>query len=165
MARAIESGLPKRRIEECAARKQARIDSGKDVIVGVNRYQVDEASPLETLEVDNTAVREAQLTRLAKLRDERDAAACEAALAALSEGARGGENLLALTIDAARAGATVGEMSDALERVFGRHEARTETISGVYAGEASDMSEVRRSAFERARSSIGRLVGPVGPFR
>jgi methylmalonyl-CoA mutase len=144
MARAIEAGLPKRRIEECAARKQARIDSGKDVIVGVNRYRSDRESDIELLEVDNSAVRAAQIARLEKLRADRDGAACEAALAALTEGARGDGNLLALSIEAARAGATVGEISDAMETVFGRHEAEPETISGVYLREAGEMESVQR---------------------
>ncbi len=144
MRRAIEAGLPQRRIEEAAARKQARIDTGKDVIVGVNRYvEEDEGEPLETLVVDNTAVRTAQIEQLQSLRASRDSAACRAAVAALTEGARGGGNLLALAIDCARAGATVGEMSDAMEAVFGRHRAEPRTIAGVYAAEAEDMSTMK----------------------
>ena len=144
MARAIEAGLPKRRIEECAARKQARIDSGKDVIVGVNRYRTDRESDIELLEVDNSAVRDAQIARLGELKRTRDSVACSAALAALTEGARGDGNLLALAVDAVRAGATVGEVSDALEVVFGRHEAQPEIVSGVYLREAGGMESVQR---------------------
>ncbi len=168
MAKAIETGLPKRRIEEAAARKQARIDSGKDVIVGVNKYRTDEKADIETLEVDNSAVRTAQIKRLTTLRAERDAAACSAALAALTDGAGGDANLLGLCIDSARAGATVGEMSDAMESVFGRHEAEPETISGVYAGEASDMAslkDVQRRTAEYATREGRRpriLVAKIG---
>ena len=135
MAKAIEAGLPKLRIEEAAARTQARIDSGRQVVVGVNRWQVP-AAPLEVLKVDNTAVRAQQLARLARLRVERDPARVEAALQALTNAAaRGDGNLLALGVDAARARATVGEMSDALEKVFGRHRADIHAIHGVYAAE------------------------------
>jgi methylmalonyl-CoA mutase len=144
MARAIEAGLPKRRIEECAARKQARIDSGKDVIVGVNRYRTDRESDIELLEVDNSAVRDAQIARLEELKATRDTAACSAALDALTAGARADGNLLALSVDAVRAGATVGEVSDALEVVFGRHEAEPEIVSGVYLREAGGMESVQR---------------------
>ncbi len=163
MAAAIETGLPKRRIEECAARKQARIDSGRDAIVGVNRYRTDAESGIELLEVDNSAVRDAQLARLDELRRTRDEAACQTALAALTEGARGDANLLALSIDAVRAGATVGEVSDAMETVFGRHHAVPETISGVYAQEAGDMESIadvqRRAAeFERREGRRPRIL-------
>jgi len=163
MATATQAGLPKRRIEECAARKQARIDSGKDTIVGVNRYRTDKESGIELLEVDNSAVRAAQVARLAELRRTRDGAACQAALAALTEGARGDANLLALSIDAVRAGATVGEMSDALETVFGRHQAVPETVTGIYAQEAGDMGSIadvqRRAAeFERREGRRPRIL-------
>ena len=163
MAAAIESGLPKRRIEACAARKQARIDSGQDVIVGVNRYRTEQAAEIELLEVDNSAVRAAQVARLETLRRTRDADACAAALRALTEGARGTANLLALSIDAVRAGATVGEVSSALEEVFGRHEAQPETISGVYVEEAGDMQaldDVRRrtAAFARREGRRPRIL-------
>ncbi len=144
MAKAIEAGLPKRRIEEAAARKQARIDSGQDVIVGVNRYEPHQETPLETLEVDNSEVRTRQVARLAELRAERDQAAVEEALGKLTAGCLGDANLLELAVDAARVGATVGEMSLAMEQAFGRHEAVVTTISGVYAGEARDMEEVSR---------------------
>ncbi|MEZ4430710.1 MAG: methylmalonyl-CoA mutase [Nannocystaceae bacterium] len=133
MARAIERGVPKLRIEEAAARTQARIDSGAQTIVGVNALRPAREEPVEVLVVDNTAVREAQLARLTKLRAERDADAVAGALAALTRVAETGEgNLLERSVAAARVGATVGEMSLALERVFGRHEAVTMAISGVY---------------------------------
>ncbi len=147
MGRAIEAGLPKRRIEEAAARTQARIDAGEQVVVGVNRFRPDNEPPLDTLRVDNRAVRAAQIARLAKLRSERDRAAVEAALAALTEGARGRTNLLSLAIDAARARATVGEISSALEAAWGRHRAKAELVSGVYAGESGR----GRDAIQRVR--------------
>ena len=141
MAKAIETGMPKMRIEESAARKQARIDRGEDVIVGVNKYQISDEEPVEILEIDNRVVREAQLERLAKIRATRDAGAVSAALAALGDAARGGEgNLLDLAVRATRARATVGEISDALEQVWGRFSASTNTISGVY-GSAYDKDE------------------------
>lgn len=136
MAKAIETGLPKMRIEEAAARKQARIDSGKDAIVGVNKYVTEERSEIETLEVDNTAVRNSQLTRLKKLKAERDNEAVTISLDALSGCARTGEgNLLERAVDAARKRATLGEISDALEKHFGRHKAVIRTIAGVYSKE------------------------------
>ncbi|HEX8532098.1 MAG TPA: methylmalonyl-CoA mutase, partial [Cytophagales bacterium] len=146
MARAIETGLPKLRIEEAAARKQARIDAGKDVIVGVNKYQVSEKTDIELLEVDNTAVRKNQLARLARIKAERDEAAVQDALAVLARSAETGEgNLLALAVAAARRRATLGEISDAMERVFGRHRATTRAVSGIYAGEISDEENFRRA--------------------
>ncbi|TNC82704.1 MAG: methylmalonyl-CoA mutase [Oleiphilus sp.] len=133
MAKAIEAGLPKLRIEESAAKKQARIDRGEDVIVGVNKYQLDEEDALDILEVDNVAVRESQIKRLEKIKASRDNAAVEQALAALTAAAASGEgNLLALSIEAARLRATVGEISDAMEKEFGRYQAQARTISGVY---------------------------------
>jgi len=138
MAKAIETGLPKMRIEEAAARKQARIDSGRDVIVAVNKYQTKEATDIELLEVDNTAVREAQLERLAKLKAERNNDDVKAALEAITKSAESGEgNLLDLAVDAARKRATLGEISDAMEKVFGRHTATIRSISGIYSAEAS----------------------------
>ncbi len=138
MAKAIETGLPKMRIEEAAARKQARIDSGRDVIVGVNKYKTDEETDIELLEVDNTAVRQAQLERLAKLKAERNNDDVQAALDAITNCAGGGDgNLLALAVDAARKRATLGEISDAMEKEFGRHVATIRSISGVYSAEAS----------------------------
>ncbi|MEM9133708.1 MAG: methylmalonyl-CoA mutase, partial [Actinomycetota bacterium] len=132
MTAAIASGMPKLRIESSAARRQARVDRGDDVVVGVNRYEVDEPSMVDVLDIDNTAVRDAQIERLDHTRTTRDAEACAGALTALTEAARGRGNLLAACVDAARARATVGEMSDAMEEVFGRYVAETRTISGVY---------------------------------
>ncbi len=135
MTRAVEKGLTKLRIEESAARRQARIDRGEDVIVGVNKYRSDAAGEVETLEIDNTAVRNKQVERLEKLRAERDEQACQKALDALTAAAESGEgNLLALSVEAARARATVGEISHALEKVYGRHNAETQAVSGVYGG-------------------------------
>lgn len=139
MAKAIEQGLPKMRIEEAAARKQARIDSGKDTIVGVNKYAVDEKTDIELLEVDNTAVLKSQIARLEKLRKERNTEEVEAALSALTQCAESGEgNLLELAVDAARKRASLGEISMAMEKVFGRHKAVTQTISGVYSSEVKE---------------------------
>ena len=152
MARALESGLPKMRIEEAAARRQARIDSGQETIVGVNKYRLDHQDPIDILEVDNTAVREQQIARLAQVRAERDATAVTHALDALTQAAATSEgNLLALAVDAARARATLGEISGALESVWGRHKAVIRSIAGVYRaefGEQDDISRVRRMADE-----------------
>lgn len=136
MTKAIESGIPKRRIEEAAARTQARIDTGVDTVIGVNKYGPAREDDVRILRVDTGAVRARQIASLAKLRAERDESRAGRALNALTEGARGGANLLALAIEAARAKATVGEISLALEKVFGRHEAWTAAVSGVYAREA-----------------------------
>ncbi len=134
MTRAVASGWAKLKIEAAAAEKQARIDSGQDVIVGVNKYKLDQEDPIDILDVDNVKVREQQVARLAQIRASRDAKAVDAALQALTDAARGGQgNLLALSIDAMRARATVGEVSDALEKVFGRHRADIQKVSGVYA--------------------------------
>ncbi|MEM9221105.1 MAG: methylmalonyl-CoA mutase [Pseudomonadota bacterium] len=141
MARAIEAGTPKLRIEEAAARAQARIDSGEQAVIGVNRYLPDGDDEVDVLKVDNDAVRRRQLEKLEKLRSERDEAATTAALTALTNGARGNGNLLELTIAAARARATVGEMSDAMEAAFGRHTAEVKAITGVYRREAGAMTE------------------------
>lgn len=139
MAKAIEQGLPKMRIEEAAARKQARIDSGKDTIVGVNKYAVDEKTDIELLEVDNTAVLKSQIARLEKLRKERNSDEVEAALSAITQCAETGEgNLLELAVEAARKRASLGEISMAMEKVFGRHKAVTQTISGVYSSEVKE---------------------------
>jgi methylmalonyl-CoA mutase len=133
MTRAVESGMPKLRIEDAAARRQARVDRGLDVVVGVNRFRVDDEPPIDVRVVDNAAVRRAQIERLERVRAGRDAAAVERALGALESAARSREgNLLTLSIEAARARATVGEISAALERVFGRHAAEISSISGVY---------------------------------
>ena len=133
MTKAVESGMPKLAIERSAAERQARVDQGHDVVVGVNRYVPEDVELVDVLSIDNTAVREGQIAKLAKVRANRDEAACQATLAALTEGARGDANLLALAIDAARARATVGEISSAMEEVFGRHRADTRTLSGVMA--------------------------------
>ena len=146
MAKAIETGLPKMRIEEAAAKKQARIDSGHDVIVGVNKYGADEDAEIEILEVDNTAVRTAQLERLKKLRKARNNDAVRAALDVVTRCAETGEgNLLEAAVDAARKRATLGEISYACEKVFGRYKAVIRTISGVYSGEMSEDSEFRKA--------------------
>ena len=136
MTRAIEAGIPKMRIEEAAARKQARIDSGKDIIVGVNKYRITEESDIELLEVDNTKVIDEQFARLNKLKSERSQADVETALSTLTKCAETNEgNLLELAVTAAKNRATLGEISSALEKVFGRHKASNQTISGVYSGE------------------------------
>jgi methylmalonyl-CoA mutase len=147
MAQAISEGIPKLRIEEAAARTQARIDSGQQPVIGVNKYQVDEDADIEVLKVENSRVRAEQLAKLEQLRAERDETAVQSALAELSRAAAAtgpasgqdglGNNLMALAINAARAKATVGEISDALERVYGRHQAEIRTISGVYRDEVS----------------------------
>ena len=137
MSKAIETGLPKMRIEEAAARKQARIDSHKDIIVGVNKYRLEKEDPIETLNIDNTAVREAQLKRLAKLRSERNEQDVRQSLEAITKACETGMgNLLALAVDAAQKRATLGEISFACEKVFGRYKAVIRSISGVYSSEA-----------------------------
>ncbi|KQL41998.1 methylmalonyl-CoA mutase [Bacillus sp. FJAT-25509] len=143
MAKAIETGLPKMRIEEAAARRQAHIDSGKETIIGVNKYRLEKEDPLDVLEVDNTAVREAQIMRLQELRASREEAKVQAALTAITEAAESGEgNLLALAIEAARARATLGEISDAYEKVVGRHKAVIRSIMGVYSAEYGEKDEI-----------------------
>ena len=133
MTKAVETGLPKLRIEEAAALQQARVDRAEQVIVGVNKYQLAEEPDIDVLDIDNSAVRDSQIARLHRLRAERDAAVCQQALDALTASAKSGQgNLLELAIAAARARATVGEISDALEQVWGRHRAQTRSISGVY---------------------------------
>lgn len=150
MAKAIETGIPKMRIEEAAARKQARIDSGKDIIVGVNAFKTDEKTNIEILEVDNTKVRQQQIERLNKLKAERNNAEVQKALAALTEAAKSGQgNLLALSIEAARVRATLGEISFALEKVYGRYKANIRSIAGVYSKEISmdkDFAKARELA-------------------
>lgn len=136
MAKAIEAGIPKIRIEEAAARKQARIDAGKDIIVGVNRYQLEEEEPIEIRDIDNTEVRLSQIARLEKMRKERDEVKVKSSLAALTAGAKGDANLLELAVDCARNRASLGEISDAMEAVFGRYQATIRSISGIYSAEA-----------------------------
>ncbi|MFC3878603.1 methylmalonyl-CoA mutase [Algoriphagus namhaensis] len=146
MAKAIEAGIPKLRIEEAAAKKQARIDGGKDVIVGVNRYQVEEEDEIEIREVDNQSVRKDQIRRLEKLKENRDAAEVKESLETIQKCAASGEgNLLDLAVDAARKRATLGEISDAMEAVFGRHKATTQTISGVYAAEVKNQKSFTKA--------------------
>jgi methylmalonyl-CoA mutase len=152
MAKAIETGLPKMRIEEAAARRQAQIDSGKETLVGVNKYRLTKEEPIEILEVDNTAVRESQVTRLERLRSERDETRVQSALNAITKAAETGEgNLLERAVEAARARASLGEISDAMEKVFGRHKAVIRSISGVYSsefGEEEEFNRVREMADE-----------------
>ncbi|MDP6951905.1 MAG: methylmalonyl-CoA mutase family protein, partial [Alphaproteobacteria bacterium] len=140
MTRAVEAGMPKLQIEAAAARRQARVDRGEEVIVGVNRYRSESEDEVEVREIDNSQVREQQIARLNQIRESRDDAAVETALAALREGAQGDANLLELSVEAARVRATVGEMSDALESAFGRYQAEIRAISGVY-GEAYEGDE------------------------
>jgi len=158
MAAAIASGLPKLRIEEAAARTQAQIDSGRRVIVGVNRWQPSEEPPIEVLKIDNRAVREAQLARLAQLKAERDELAVRRALDALTRAAATGEgNLLELSIEAARRKATVGEMTAALEKVWGRHVAAIRAVTGVYASEMGTAEKV-----QKARRMVERFAAQEG---
>jgi methylmalonyl-CoA mutase len=145
MAKAIEAGIPKLRIEEAAAKAQARIDSRTQSVIGVNKYKPTDEKPIDVLKVDNSAVRTLQLDKLARLRKERDPKAVEEALAALTRAAdRGNGNLLALAVDAARAKATVGEISAALEKVYGRHRAEIKSLSGVYKREVGMNEAVTR---------------------
>jgi len=141
MAKAIDAGIPKLRIEEAAAKTQARIDSGVQSVIGVNKFRPEGERAIDVLRVDNSAVRASQIAKLARLRAERDGRATQAALEALTNGATGNGNLLALAVDAARARATVGEISDALEKVFGRHRAEIKAISGVYKREVGAMND------------------------
>jgi methylmalonyl-CoA mutase len=158
MARAIDAGVPKLRIEEAAARTQARIDANRQAVVGVNRYRPETQETIPVLKVDNSSVRQQQLEKLARLKAERDPAAVQAALTALTDGARGQANLLELAVAAARAKATVGEISLALEVVFGRHRAEVKAIEGVYGREAGSDSKVAqaRAMVEAFRRADGR---------
>jgi methylmalonyl-CoA mutase len=158
MTRAVASGMPKLRIEESAARRQARVDRGDEVIVGVNKYQPANPEHVDVLSIDNTDVRRQQVARLERVRAERDEQACQDALARLTEGAAGDGNLLALCIEAARARATVGEMSDAMERVFDRHKAEIRSIHGVYgaAYAGDDDFEATQRAVEAFAEAEGR---------
>jgi len=154
MTKAIETGLPKQRIEESAARKQARIDSGKDTIVGVNKYRLDKESPIDILEVDNTKVRNAQIKRLRKLREDRNEDEVTSALDSITRIAETGNgNLLEAAVEAARKRASLGEISDAMEKVFGRYKANIQTISGVYSSELKDNNE-----FNEARKLADRFA-------
>jgi methylmalonyl-CoA mutase len=163
MAKAIENGLPKRRIEEASARTQARIDAGLQSVVGVNRYRPERADEIPMLKVDNTAVREQQLAKLARLKAERDPAATAAALEALTAGAAGNGNLLELSVNAARARATLGEISDALEKVFNRHKAHADAVKDVYLRESGVTDTARRAqemaaAFAQADGKKPRIL-------
>jgi methylmalonyl-CoA mutase len=159
MTRAVASGMPKLRIEEAAARRQAAVDRGEEVIVGVNRFRLETEDAIEILDIDNAAVRAAQVARLGRIRGTRDAAACDSALAALEQAARSGQgNLLALAVEAARARATVGEISMAMEKAFGRHRAEVKTLAGVYGaayegdeGFAAIQQDVEKFAEEEGR--------------
>jgi methylmalonyl-CoA mutase len=171
MTRAIDEGIPKLRIEESAARTQARIDSGRQPVIGVNKYRPEQDEPIEVLKVDNAAVRAAQLEKLGRLRAERDERACADALRALAGAAAAGPrpggdltgNLLALAVAAARAKATVGEISDALEQVYGRHEGQVRTLAGVYRDEAGPTGPVEQTRalvaeFARAEGRRPRIL-------
>ncbi|SMO57259.1 methylmalonyl-CoA mutase [Gracilimonas mengyeensis] len=150
MAKAIETGIPKMRIEEAAAKKQARIDSGKDTIVGINKYQTDEKSEIEILEVDNEKVRKSQIERINKMKADRNDDDVQQALAAITKCAESGDgNLLAYAVDAARKRATLGEISDAMEKSFGRYKATIKSISGVYSSELKDDDHFK-AALKRA---------------
>jgi methylmalonyl-CoA mutase len=158
MTKAVASGMPKLRIEESAARRQAAVDRGEEVIVGVNRYRLAKEDAIDIRDVDNAAVRESQVMRLARIRATRDPAACDAALAELERVAREGGNLLAAAVEAARTRASVGEISDAMEKVFGRHRAEVKTLAGVYgaayegdAGFAAIQADVEKFAEEEGR--------------
>ncbi|MCW9003124.1 MAG: methylmalonyl-CoA mutase, partial [Rhodospirillales bacterium] len=159
MTKAVETGMPKMRIEEAAARRQAAIDRGIETVVGVNKYTRENEDPIDTLEVDNTAVREGQIARLKKMRENRDEAACQAALNALVAAAKDGTgNLLDLAVNATRARASVGEISDALESVYTRHRAQTRSVSGVYgaAWQGDDGFEKIRTEVENFAEAEGR---------
>ncbi|MFB6774211.1 methylmalonyl-CoA mutase [Streptomyces sp. NPDC056337] len=157
MAQAIDAGIPKLRVEEAAARTQARIDSGRQPVIGVNKYRVETDEQIDVLKVDNSSVRSQQIAKLRRLREERDESACQDALAALTRAAGGEGNLLALAVDAARAKATVGEISDALEKVYGRHASQIRTISGVYRNEAGESPSV-----DRTRALVDRFAKAEG---
>lgn len=164
MTKAIEEGIPKMRIEEAAARRQARIDSGRESIIGVNKHRLEQEDPLDILDIDNTAVRESQIARLNKLKAERDNAAVTRSLEAITQCAESGQgNLLELAVEAARQRATLGEISDAMEKVFGRYRAQIRSISGVYAkefGTSPIMKDIQSAitAFEEAEGRRPRIM-------
>ncbi|WP_329236643.1 methylmalonyl-CoA mutase [Streptomyces sp. NBC_01460] len=163
MSKAIDAGIPKLRIEEAAARTQARIDSGRQPVIGVNKYRVETDEKIDVLKVDNSSVRTQQIEKLRRLRAERDETTCQDALAALTRAAGGEGNLLELAVNAARAMATVGEISGALEKVYGRHAGQIRTISGVYRKEAGESPSVDRTralvnAFEEAEGRRPRIL-------
>jgi methylmalonyl-CoA mutase len=164
MSKAIETGLPKMRIEEASARRQARIDSGSEKIIGVNACKLDQEDPIDILEVDNSAVRQAQIERLEKLRANRDTEKVQQCLAAITKSMETGEgNLLELAVEAARARASLGEISDAVEKISGRHKAVIRSISGIYSSEFSDgdiIEEVRQMTdeFEKREGRRPRIM-------
>ena len=169
MTKAVELGMPKQQIEASAARRQAMIDQGQEVIVGINKYKAENAEPVEVREIDNTAVREAQIKRIKQTRKNRDQQKVDSVLSALTKAADTGEgNLLGLSIDAMRARATVGEVSSALEKVWGRYNAPIQSISGVYAGAFPDqqkIAEVRNEIKEFAKKAGRRpriMVAKIG---
>lgn len=169
MAKAIETGVPKMKIEEAAARKQARIDSGRETIVGVNKYRLDKEDPIEILEVDNERVRQLQIERLRKLREERDDSAAQSALEAITDCAESGEgNLLEFAVEAARKRASLGEISDAMEKAFGRYKAAIKSISGVYSSEIKDNEQFKEvlNLVEKFEEKEGRrpriMVAKIG---
>ncbi|MBO9518859.1 MAG: methylmalonyl-CoA mutase [Porphyrobacter sp.] len=157
MTAAVASGMPKRQIEEAAAARQARIDRGEDAVIGVNRFPLDEHAPIDTLEVDNHKVREGQIARIGRVRSERDEAKCKAALQALTKGAESNENLLALAVEAARADATLGEISSALEVSFGRYGTTPEPVTGVYS--QSYAGDARYAQVVSGVEAVGRRLG------
>ncbi|OQY18250.1 MAG: methylmalonyl-CoA mutase [Desulfobacteraceae bacterium 4572_35.1] len=169
MTKAIESGMPKLRIEESAAKKQASIDSGRDVIVGVNKYKLAEEDPIDVLDIDNTAVRESQIKRLEKMRAERDEATCRAALDAITKASENNDgNLLGLCVKAASLRASVGEISDAMEKIFGRHKAEIKLVSGAYASvceQDKEFTEVKKQIADFANKEGRRpriLIAKMG---
>ena len=157
MTKAVATGMPKQRIEQAAAARQARVDKGEDVIVGVNKYRLAEEAHLDTLDIDNHAVRDAQIARLKKMRASRDEAKCQAALRALTAGAKGGGNLLALAVDAARARASLGEISDAMEVAFGRYGTQPVPVTGVYGKAYAD--DGRYAQVIEGVASVARRLG------
>ena len=168
MAKAIEAGIPKLRIEEAAARTQARIDSGQQSVIGVNRYRPETESAVNVLRVDNAEVRSSQIAQLEELKATRDQKQCQIALEELTNAAEKNQNLLAASVKAARARATVGEISDALEKIFGRHRAEVRTISGVFSSEVGDNEAVQtvRDRANKFEADSGRrpriLVAKIG---
>jgi methylmalonyl-CoA mutase len=166
MTKAVTEGLPKRRIEEAAAERQAKVDTGEAVIVGVNRYRLEDEAELDILEVDNAKVRAGQIERLERIRSTRDETAVQAALTALEEGARSNANLLALSIEAARVRATLGEISDALERAFGRYSTKPAPVSGIYGQRADIRWEEAKQGTVAVTTRLGRkpkmLVAKMG---
>ena len=168
MAKAIEAGIPKLRIEEAAARTQARIDSGQQSVIGVNRYRPETESLVNVLRVDNAEVRSSQISQLEELKATRDQKQCQIALEELTNAAEKNQNLLVASVKAARARATVGEISDALEKIFGRHRAEVRTISGVFSSEVGDNEAVQtvRDSADKFETDSGRrpriLVAKIG---